>query len=81
MMLANLSHPNIIRFIGTYRKPMVWCIVVEYAKGGLVLQFLTKWQNRSVPRPVSYTHLDVYKRQDLRFVFLLAYVFLHVIKY
>ncbi|KAI3811497.1 hypothetical protein L1987_21221 [Smallanthus sonchifolius] len=49
MMLARLKHPNIVRFIGACRKPMVWCIITEYAKGGSVRQFLTKRQNRSVP--------------------------------
>ena len=49
MMLARLKHPNIVRFIGACRKPMVWCIVTEYAKGGSVRQFLAKRQNRSVP--------------------------------
>ncbi|XP_042050929.1 serine/threonine-protein kinase STY13-like [Salvia splendens] len=49
MMLATLKHANIVRFIGGCRKPLVWCIVTEYAKGGSVRQFLTKRQNRSVP--------------------------------
>ncbi|KAK3221202.1 hypothetical protein Dsin_008227 [Dipteronia sinensis] len=48
MMLATLKHPNIVRFIGGCRKPMVWCIVTEYAKGGSVRQSLAKRQNRSV---------------------------------
>ncbi|GFQ08825.1 serine/threonine-protein kinase ht1 [Phtheirospermum japonicum] len=50
MMLANLRHSNIVWFIGACRNPMVWCIVTEYAKGGSVHQFLTKRQNKSVPR-------------------------------
>ncbi|KAH0706926.1 hypothetical protein KY285_011519 [Solanum tuberosum] len=49
MMLANLKHQNIVRFIGACRKPMVWCIVTEYARGGSVRQFLTRRQNRAVP--------------------------------
>ncbi|XP_047330705.1 serine/threonine-protein kinase STY13-like [Impatiens glandulifera] len=49
MMLATLKHPNIVRFIGGCRKPLVWCIVTEYARGGSVRQFLAKRQNRSVP--------------------------------
>ncbi|PIN02882.1 Dual-specificity kinase [Handroanthus impetiginosus] len=60
MMLANLKHPNIVRFIGACRKPMVWCIVTEYAKGGSVRQFLTKRQNRSVPLKLAVKQaLDV----------------------
>ncbi|KAL5769102.1 hypothetical protein ACOSQ2_015885 [Xanthoceras sorbifolium] len=60
MMLATLKHPNIVRFIGGCRKPMVWCIVTEYAKGGSVRQFLTKRQNRSVPLKLAVKQaLDV----------------------
>lgn len=60
MMLANLRHPNVVRFIGACRKPMVWCIVTEYAKGGSVRQFLTRRQNRAVPLTVAVKQaLDV----------------------
>ncbi|GMY35192.1 serine/threonine-protein kinase STY13-like [Fagus crenata] len=60
MMLATLKHPNIVRFIGACRKPMVWCIVTEYAKGGSVRQFLTKRQNRAVPLKLAVKQaLDV----------------------
>ncbi|XP_020597282.1 serine/threonine-protein kinase HT1-like isoform X2 [Phalaenopsis equestris] len=60
MMLANLKHPNVVRFIGACRKQMVWCIVTEYAKGGSVRQFLMKRQNRSVPLKIAVRQaLDV----------------------
>lgn len=60
MMLATLKHPNIVRFIGACRKPMVWCIVTEYAKGGSVRQFLNRRQNRSVPLKLAVKQaLDV----------------------
>ncbi|KAK9699549.1 hypothetical protein RND81_08G180500 [Saponaria officinalis] len=60
MMLATLKHQNIVRFIGACRKPMVWCIVTEYAKGGSVRQFLTKRHNRSVPLKIAVKQaLDV----------------------
>lgn len=60
MMLATLKHPNIVRFIGACRKPMVWCIVTEYAKGGSVRQFLMKRHNRSVPLKLAVKQaLDV----------------------
>ncbi|XP_020582074.1 serine/threonine-protein kinase HT1-like [Phalaenopsis equestris] len=60
MMLANLKHPNIVRFIGACRKQMVWCIVTEYAKGGSVRQFLMRRQNRSVPLKIAVRQaLDV----------------------
>ncbi|KAM5546429.1 hypothetical protein ABKV19_019992 [Rosa sericea] len=59
-MLATLKHPNIVRFIGGCRKPMVWCIVTEYAKGGSVRQFLIKRQSRSVPLKLAVKQaLDV----------------------
>ncbi|XP_077238626.1 serine/threonine-protein kinase STY13-like [Tasmannia lanceolata] len=60
MMLATLKHPNVVRFIGGCRKPMVWCIVTEYAKGGSVRQFLMRRQNRSVPLKLAVKQaLDV----------------------
>ncbi|KAJ1698033.1 Protein kinase superfamily protein [Rhynchospora pubera] len=60
MMLSNLRHPNIVKFIGACRKPMVWCIVTEYAKGGSVRQFLMRRQNRSVPLKLAVKQaLDV----------------------
>uniref|UniRef100_A0A7N0R8W7 non-specific serine/threonine protein kinase n=1 Tax=Kalanchoe fedtschenkoi TaxID=63787 RepID=A0A7N0R8W7_KALFE len=59
-MLATLKHPNIVRFIGSCRKPMVWCIVTEYAKGGSVRQFLMSRHNRAVPlRTAVKQALDV----------------------
>eukprot|EP01018_Ginkgo_biloba_P033194 Gb_05520 [translate_table: standard] len=59
-MLATLRHQNVVRFIGACRKPMVWCIVTEYAKGGSVRQFLARRQNRSVPLKLAVKQaLDV----------------------
>ncbi|CAN1246592.1 Serine/threonine-protein kinase STY13 [Linum grandiflorum] len=78
MMLATLKHPNIVRFIGGCRKPMVWCIVTEYAKGGSVRQFLTRRQNRAVPlklavkqaldvaRGMAYVHQLGFIHRDLK---------------
>ncbi|XP_065016478.1 serine/threonine-protein kinase STY13-like [Musa acuminata AAA Group] len=78
MMLATLKHPNIVRLIGACRKPVVWCIVTEYAKGGSVRQFLMKRQNRSVPlrlavrqaldiaRGMAYVHGLGFIHRDLK---------------
>ncbi|KAH9305389.1 hypothetical protein KI387_009793, partial [Taxus chinensis] len=78
MMLATLRHQNVVRFIGACRKPMVWCIVTEYAKGGSVRQFLAKRQNRSMPlkiavkqaldvaRGMEYLHSLVFIHRDLK---------------
>ncbi|KAJ8628827.1 hypothetical protein MRB53_022150 [Persea americana] len=78
MMLATLKHANIVRFVGACRKPMVWCIVTEYAKGGSVRQFLMKRQNRSVPlklavkqaldvaRGMAYVHALGFIHRDLK---------------
>ncbi|OVA19309.1 Protein kinase domain [Macleaya cordata] len=78
MMLATLRHPNIVRFIGACRKPMVWCIVTEYARGGSVRQFLMRRQNRSVPlrlavkqaldvaRGMAYVHGLGFIHRDLK---------------
>eukprot|EP00249_Psilotum_nudum_P017529 c26373_g2_i1 orf=695-1699(+) len=60
MMLATLRHQNVVRFIGACRKPLVWCIVTEYAKGGSVRMFLSRRQNRSVPLKLAVKQaLDV----------------------
>lgn len=78
MMLATLKHPNIVRFIGACRKPLAWCIVTEYAKGGSVRQFLMRRQNRSVPlklavkqaldvaRGMAYVHALGFIHRDLK---------------
>jgi len=79
MMLATLRHQNIVKFIGACRKPMVWCIVTEYAKGGSVRNFLTRRQkNRSVPlklavkqaldvaRGMAYVHALGFIHRDLK---------------
>ncbi|CAK9230688.1 unnamed protein product [Sphagnum troendelagicum] len=33
MMLATVKHQNVVQFVGARQKPLVWCIVTEYAKG------------------------------------------------
>jgi tRNA A-37 threonylcarbamoyl transferase component Bud32 len=78
MMLATLRHQNIVKFIGACRKPMVWCIVTEYAKGGSVRNFLAKRKNRSVPlklavkqaldvaRGMAYVHALGFIHRDLK---------------
>lgn len=66
MMLADKKHPNIVRFIGACYKPMVWCIVTEYAKGGSVRQFLSKRRDKkSVPLKLAVKQaLDVAKGME-----------------
>lgn len=60
MMLANLKHDNIVRFVGACRKRMVWCILTEYAKGGSVRQFLMKRRNKAAPLTLAVKQaLDV----------------------
>ncbi|CAL5011057.1 unnamed protein product [Urochloa humidicola] len=60
MMLSTLRHPNIVKFVGACRKPLVWCIVTEYAKGGSLKNFLSRRQNRSVPLKLAVKQaLDV----------------------
>lgn len=62
-MLANVKHQNdqnVVWFIGACRKPMVWCIVTEYARGGSVRSFLSKQQSRVVPLKLAVKQaLDV----------------------
>jgi serine/threonine protein kinase len=48
MMLATVKHPNVVQFVGACQKPLVWCIVTEYPKGGPVRSFLSRWQSWAV---------------------------------
>lgn len=48
MMLATVKHQNVVRFVGACWKPLVWCIVTEYAKGGSVRSFISRWQSWAV---------------------------------
>jgi tRNA A-37 threonylcarbamoyl transferase component Bud32 len=52
-MLATVKHQNVVRFVGACRKPLVWCIVTEYAKGGSVRSFLSRRQSRAVPLKIA----------------------------
>ncbi|KAL2649478.1 hypothetical protein R1flu_017606 [Riccia fluitans] len=59
-MLAKAKHQNVVRFIGACRKPMVWCIVTEYARGGSVRSFLSRRSSRSIPLKLAVKQaLDV----------------------
>ncbi|KAJ7514969.1 hypothetical protein O6H91_23G067200 [Diphasiastrum complanatum] len=59
-MLATLRHQNVVRFIGACRKPFVWCIVTEYARGGSVRSFLSRRKSGSVPLKLAVKQaLDV----------------------
>ncbi|KAI5069709.1 hypothetical protein GOP47_0016010 [Adiantum capillus-veneris] len=58
IMLANLKHENVVRFLGACRKPLVWCIVTEYAKGGSLRTTLSK--KRAMPLRLAVRHaLDI----------------------
>ncbi|KAL6843180.1 hypothetical protein ACP4OV_026893 [Aristida adscensionis] len=60
MMLATLRHPNIVKFVGACRKPGVWCIVTEFAKGGSLRNFLRSRDDRPVPLKLAVKQaLDV----------------------
>jgi serine/threonine protein kinase len=48
MMLATVKHQNVVQFAGACQKPLIWCIVTEYAKGGSVRSFLSRWQSWAV---------------------------------
>ncbi|KAH7445732.1 hypothetical protein KP509_01G022100 [Ceratopteris richardii] len=58
MMLATLRHENVVRFLGACRKPLVWCIVTEYAKGGSLRGTLSR--KRPMPLRLAVKHaLDI----------------------
>ena len=53
-MLATLKHENVVQFVGYCRKPLVWCIVTEYAKGGSLRAFLVKRRAISLRLSMKY---------------------------
>ena len=53
-MLASLKHENVVQFVGYCRKPLVWCIVTEYAKGGSLGAFLVKRRAISLRLSMKY---------------------------
>ncbi|XP_057822157.2 serine/threonine-protein kinase STY13-like [Cryptomeria japonica] len=60
LVSATLKHQNLVRIIAVCRKPMVWSIVTEYAKGGSVRQFFATRQSQVVPLKLALTQaLDV----------------------
>eukprot|EP00250_Pteridium_aquilinum_P004551 c14756_g1_i1 orf=582-1826(+) len=42
VMLATLRHENVVRFVGACQKPGVWCIIMEYVRGGSLRLSLAK---------------------------------------
>ncbi|KAI5080875.1 hypothetical protein GOP47_0004058 [Adiantum capillus-veneris] len=63
VMLANLRHENVVRFVGACQKPRVWCIVTEYVKGGSLRLSLAK--RRAPPLRLALRHaLDIAKGME-----------------
>ena len=47
-LLSRLSHPNVIKFVGAYKDPPVYCVLTEYLPEGSLRSFLHKPENRSL---------------------------------
>uniref|UniRef100_A0A1J3D6U0 Serine/threonine-protein kinase HT1 n=1 Tax=Noccaea caerulescens TaxID=107243 RepID=A0A1J3D6U0_NOCCA len=48
-LLSRLCHPNVIKFVGAYKDPPVYCVLTEYLPEGSLRSFLHKPENRSLP--------------------------------
>jgi tRNA A-37 threonylcarbamoyl transferase component Bud32 len=58
VMLANLRHENVVRFIGACQKPGVWCIVTEFIKEGSLRAFLARKRAPALRFALKYA-LDI----------------------
>ncbi|XP_019703609.1 serine/threonine-protein kinase STY46 isoform X2 [Elaeis guineensis] len=64
MILREVQHGNVVRFIGACRKPPQFCIVTEYMSGGSLYDFLHKHHNiLELPVLLKYA-LDVCRGMD-----------------
>lgn len=50
-LLSHLYHRNVIKLVGAWKKPPVFCIITEYLSGGSLRSFLHKLEHKSLPLP------------------------------
>ncbi|XP_010443644.1 PREDICTED: serine/threonine-protein kinase HT1-like [Camelina sativa] len=64
-LLSRLSHPNVIKFVGAYKDPPVYCVLTQYLPEGSLRSFLHKPENRSLPlkRLIEFA-LDIAKGME-----------------
>ncbi|CAN8248448.1 unnamed protein product [Cochlearia groenlandica] len=48
-LLSRLCNTNVIKFVGAYKDPPVYCVLTEYLSEGSLRSFLHRPENRSLP--------------------------------
>ncbi|KAJ6839206.1 serine/threonine-protein kinase STY8-like [Iris pallida] len=64
LILREVQHRNVVRFVGAYIKPPQFCIVTEYMHGGSLYDFLHKKNNTLELSRLLKFALDVCKGMD-----------------
>ncbi|CAO2842859.1 unnamed protein product [Amaranthus hypochondriacus] len=77
-LLSRLHHPNVVKFIGACRQPLVFCIVTEYLSEGSLRAYLHKLEHETLPleklisvaleiaRGMEYVHAQGLVHRDLK---------------
>ncbi|GFS46352.1 protein kinase superfamily protein [Actinidia rufa] len=77
-LLSRLHHQNVIKFVASCRKPLVFCIITEYLSEGSLRAYLHKLEKKSIPlqnligvaldiaRGMEYIHSQGVIHRDLK---------------
>ncbi|XP_034902080.1 serine/threonine/tyrosine-protein kinase HT1 [Populus alba] len=78
MLLSQLHHPNVIKFVAACRKPPVYCVITEYLSEGSLRAYLHKLEHKAlsleklmtialdIARGMEYIHSQGVIHRDLK---------------